>query len=32
MFYSEAVSTKLELPYNHPGRECLISDLYDESL
>ena len=29
-FYTMAVNMKLALPSNHPGREYMISDLYDE--
>lgn len=32
LFYSEAVSVKLNLPPSHPGRDVLISDLYNEAM
>jgi len=32
LFYSEAVSVKLNLPPRHPGRDVLISDLYNEAM
>ena len=31
-FYAEAVRIKLSLPRNHPGRDLLISNLFDETI
>ena len=31
-FYTEAVNIKLTLPPNHPGRDYLISELYEECI
>ncbi len=32
LFYNEVVSIKLNLPQNHPGKEVLIKNIYEEAL
>ena len=32
LFYSDAVSIKINLPLSHSGRDILIADMYNECL